>query len=217
MKRDLWRADLRSKQRTILVCDLGGGKFEVTVVRYTQATIDVVASEADVTLGGPNWTQRIVDSVCEQFKRIAEDPREDPGELRVAFQACEAAKRQLSTGSKVPIQVQHRERTLTVSMTRDDFERITADLLQRTADATVRVLQQAKVDPGDVDDVIIVGGATAMPAVGKMLQQLCSRQQSPAPLPDEAVAQGAAIHAANLERNWRGRPHFPGDYFDRRQ
>jgi molecular chaperone DnaK len=205
MKGELGRSDLKVKEKTILVYDLGGGTFDVTVVRYTPTHFRVLATDGDVMLGGLDWTQRIVDHVCEQFKRkFAEDPREDPETLRSFTQECEDAKRQLSTRSQVPIGLYYKGKTLTVSLTRGDFERMTADLLQRTKDTTELVLQQAKVESRELDDVIMAGGSTYMPVVEQMLKEVCRREPSRDVTPEEAVAQGAAIHAAILEAKETG-------------
>ena len=174
-------------------------------MRYTPTNFRVLATDGDVMLGGLDWTQRIVDHVCEQFKRkFAEDPRENPETLRSFTQECEDAKRQLSTRSQVPISLYYKGKTLTVSLTRGDFERMTADLLQRTKDTSELVLQQAKVDPRELDDVIMAGGSTYMPVVEQMLKEVCRREPSRAVVPEEAVAQGAAIHAAILEAKETG-------------
>jgi molecular chaperone DnaK len=205
MKGELGRTDVRSKEKTILVYDLGGGTFDVTVVRYTPTNFRVLATDGDVMLGGLDWTQRIVDHVCEQFKRkFSEDPRENPETLRAFTQECEDAKRQLSTRSQVPINLYYKGKTLTVSMTRSDFERMSADLLQRTKDTTELVLQQAKVDPRELDDLIMAGGSTYMPVVEQMLKEVCHREPSRDVTPEEAVAQGAAIHGAILEAKETG-------------
>jgi molecular chaperone DnaK len=205
IKGELGRADLKAKEKTILVYDLGGGTFDVTVVRYTPTNFRVLATDGDVMLGGLDWTQRIVDHVCEQFKRkFGEDPRENPETLRSFIQECEDAKRQLSVRSQVPISLYYKGKTLTVSMTRSDFERMTADLLQRTKDTSELVLQQAKVDPRELDDVIMSGGSTYMPVVEQMLKEVCKRAPSRDVIPEEAVAQGAAIHAAILEAKETG-------------
>ncbi len=205
MKGELGRGDLKAKEKSILVYDLGGGTFDVTVVRYTPTNFRVLAIDGDVMLGGLDWTQRIVDHVCEQFNRkFAEDPRENPETLRAFTQECEDAKRQLSERSQVPISLYYKGKTLTVSLTRGDFERMTADLLQRTKDTTELVLQQAKVDPRELDDVIMVGGSTYMPVVEQMLKEVCKRSPSRDLTPEEAVAQGAAIHAAILEAKETG-------------
>jgi molecular chaperone DnaK len=205
IKGELGRTDIGVKERTILVYDLGGGTFDVTVVRYTPTNFRVLATDGDVMLGGLDWTQRIVDHVCEQFKRkYSEDPRENPETLRAFTQECEDAKRQLSNRSQVPISLYYKGKTLTVSLTRGDFERMTADLLQRTKDTTELVLQQAKVDPRELDDVIMAGGSTYMPVVEQMLKEVCGRPPSHDLVPEEAVAQGAAIHAAILEARETG-------------
>ena len=125
IKGELGRSDLKTKEKTILVYDLGGGTFDVTVVRYTPTNFRVLATDGDVMLGGLDWTQRIVDHVCEQFKRkFAEDPRENPETLRAFTQECEDAKRQLSTRSQVPISLYYKGKTLTVSL---DAGRFRAD------------------------------------------------------------------------------------------
>src|SRR6202050_4056902 len=121
-KGELGRGDLKAKEKTILVYDLGGGTFDVTVVRYTPTNFRVLATDGDVMLGGLDWTQRIGDHVCEQLKRkFVEDPRENPETLRAFTQECEDAKRQLSTRSQVPISLYYKGKTLTVSLTRGDF------------------------------------------------------------------------------------------------
>jgi molecular chaperone DnaK len=104
----------------------------------------------------------------------------------------------------VPISLYYKGKTLTVSLTRGDFERMTADLLQRTKDTSELVLQQAKVDPRELDDVIMAGGSTYMPVVEQMLKEVCRREPSRDVIPEEAVAQGAAIHAAILEAKETG-------------
>ena len=112
--------------------------------------------------------------------------------------------RLLSRKSQEPINVYYKGKTLSVSLTRSDFERMTADLMQRTKDTTELVLQQAAIDPGTLDDVMMVGGCTYMPIVEQMLEEVCRRKPSRTLPPEEAVAQGAAIHAAILEAKATG-------------
>jgi len=203
MKGELGRSDLKQDAKTILVYDLGGGTFDVTVVRYTPTQFRVLATDGDVMLGGIDWTKRITEHVAEQFARkFTDDPRQDPDEMRNFAANCEDAKRALSTKTQVPLTVYFRGKTLSLQFTRKDFERMTADLLQRTRDTTELVLQQAGIEAGSLSEVVLVGGSTYMPAVEIMLTEVCHRQ----PLrdlgllrPEEAVAQGAAIHAAILE------------------
>lgn len=204
-KGELGRTDIDTFERTILVYDLGGGTFDVTVVRYTPTSFRVLATDGDVMLGGLDWSQRLVDHLAEQFKRkFNEDPRESPESLRSFFQECEDAKRALSTKSQVPVTVYHKGKTLTVSLTRGDFERMTGDLMQRTRDTTELVLHQAGVDAKSLDEVVLIGGSTYMPIVEKSLKEICGRIPSRELMPEAAVAQGAAIHAAILEAKHSG-------------
>lgn len=205
MKGELGRTDVFAEPRTILVYDLGGGTFDVTVVQYTPTQFRVLATDGDVFLGGLDWSRRLVDHIAEQFKRkYGDDPREDPETLLAFTQECENAKRQLSTRAQVPVSVYHKGNTLTVAVTRGDFERMTGDLMQRTKTTTELVLQQAKVEPGTLHDVLLVGGSTYMPVVEQMLQEVTGRPPSRDLIPEEAVAQGAAIHAAILEAKETG-------------
>jgi len=200
MKGELGRSDLAKTEKTIMVYDLGGGTFDVTVVRYTPTHFRVLATDGDVMLGGIDWTNRIVEHVAEQFRRkFSSDPLADPETRLVFTQECEEAKRKLSGKAQVPVNLYFEGKTLTVSVTRGDFERMTGDLMQRTRDTTELVLQQSGVEPGSLDEVVLVGGSTHMPVVFDMLKEVAGRVPSRELNPDEAVAQGAAIHAAILE------------------
>ncbi|MCA9042417.1 MAG: Hsp70 family protein [Planctomycetaceae bacterium] len=204
-KGELGRLDVSQKEKSILVYDLGGGTFDVTVVSYTPTHFRVLATDGDVMLGGLDWSQRIVDHVAEQFRRkFGDDPREDPETLRIFSQEAEDAKRQLSKKTQVPINVYYKGKTLTVGLTRADFERMTSDLMQRTKDTTELVLQQAGISINQLDDVILVGGSTYMPVVEHMLREVTQREPSRDLQPEEAVSQGAAIHAAILEAKETG-------------
>jgi molecular chaperone DnaK len=204
-KGELGRTDIPDFEKTILVYDLGGGTFDVTVVRYTPTSFRVLATDGDVMLGGLDWSQRLVDHLAEQFKRkFGDDPRESPESMRSFFQECEDAKRALSTRNQTPVTVYHKGKTLTVSLTRSDFERMTSDLMQRTRDTTELVLHQAGVDPKILSEVVLIGGSTYMPVVEKTLREVCGKAPSRELLPEAAVAQGAAIHAAILEAKHAG-------------
>jgi molecular chaperone DnaK len=204
-KGELGRKDLEHKEKTIMVYDLGGGTFDVTVVRYTPTTFRVLATDGDVMLGGLDWTRRVVDHVAEQFHRKhKEDPREDPESLMILTQDCEQAKRDLSGKAQIPINISYKGKNLTVALTRGDFERMTADLMQRTRDTTELVMQQAGVARGALDAVVLVGGSTWMPVVETMLREVTGVVPTRDVKPEEAVAQGAAIHAAILEARQTG-------------
>ena len=202
---ELGRTDLTDIEKTILVYDLGGGTFDVTVVRYTPTNFRVLATDGDVMLGGLDWSKRLVDHLVEQFKRkFNEDPSESAESMLAFSQEAEDAKRELSTKAQTPISVYHGGKTLTVSLTRGDFERMTADLLQRTKDTTELVLQQAGVDPAILDEVVLVGGSTYMPVVEQMIMDVTKKTPTRDMKPERAVAEGAAIHAAILEARVSG-------------
>ncbi len=191
MKGELGRPDRMARERTIMVYDLGGGTFDVTVVRYNATNFRVLATDGDVMLGGIDWTRRVVDHVAEQFHRkYNDDPRSDPETLMMLTQECEQAKRDLSDKSQTPITVYHKGKSLTVAISRSDFERMTADLMQRTRDTTELVMQQAGVGIGELDDCVLVGGSTYMPAVEIMLKETTGLVPSRDVVkPEEAVAQ----------------------------
>lgn len=202
---ELGQVNKLDREKTILVYDLGGGTFDVTVVRYNATSFRVLATDGDVMLGGLDWSRRLVDHVSEQFyRKFKMDPREDPETLQQLAQDCENAKRELSERAQVPLSVYYKGKTLTVSVTRGDFEKMTADLLQRTRDTTELVMQQAGVKPEQLDHVILVGGSTHMPVVEKMLTEVCKQKPNRDVTPEEAVCQGAAIHAAILEAKATG-------------
>lgn len=199
-KGELGRTDISQEPKTILVYDLGGGTFDVTVVRYTPTQFRVLATDGDVMLGGIDWTRRIVDHIAEQFlRKFGEDPRTDQEAIRNFTLECEDAKRLLSKQNQAPVNVYFKGKTLSLALTRSDFERMTADLLQRTQDTTELVLQQAKVDPKTLTEIVLVGGSTYMPSVERMMKEICDKPPTRDLRPEEAVAQGAAIHAAILE------------------
>jgi molecular chaperone DnaK len=191
--------------RKILVYDLGGGTFDVTVVTYTPTSFRVEATDGDTFLGGLDWTRRLVNFAAEQFQqRFKMDPRDDAHSRVALTEACEIVKEDLTKRMRTTVDVAHRGLELQVTVTRNDFERLTADLLQRTRDTTELVMELAKVGAGDLDEILLVGGSTYMPMVHQMLEELTHRQPSTALDPRIAVAQGAAVHAAILEARATG-------------
>jgi len=202
---ELGNPELANKEKTILVYDLGGGTFDVTVVRYTGISFKVLATDGDVMLGGLDWSRRLVDQVAEQFqKKFGADPREEPETMMQITQDCENAKRDLSNKAQTPISVYYKGNSMTVALTRGDFERITGDLMQRTRDTTELVMQQAGVNKGELDEVVLVGGSTHMPVVTAMLRDVTGREPTKEIKAEEAVALGASIHAAILEAKATG-------------
>lgn len=197
---ELGRADLPDVEKTILVYDLGGGTFDVTLVRHTPTHFSVVGTDGDTRLGGLDWTQRIADHYCEEFRtQFGLDPREDSRSRIALFNVCEEVKRELSVSLVADVNFEYRGQSLSLKMTRYEFEDLTADLLQRTRDTTEFVMDNAAVPVGQLDEIVLVGGSTCMPSVQTMLTEVCERAPSHMLNPQLAVAQGAAIHAAILE------------------
>jgi molecular chaperone DnaK len=193
------------RPRQALVYDLGGGTFDVTVVRYTPTHFQVLATDGDVHLGGIDWNDRLVDYVAEQFlEKHKVDPRQSPATLQMMRHDADQAKIQLSEGTQATISCRHEGKSLSLTVTREQFEDMTADLLQRTIDTSQLVIEQAEVTVKDLDAIVLVGGSTLMPKVGEALQQLTGREPYRGLSPHTAVAQGAAIHAAILEAKFRG-------------
>jgi molecular chaperone DnaK len=187
---------LPGDNRTVLVYDLGGGTFDVTLVRLSQQRFQTIAIEGDVRLGGKDWDDRIVDYVADQFQRqTGSDPRSDPLSLANLQSAAERAKRTLSKLGQTSVTCMHGGRVLTVPLSRTEFEGLTRDLLTRTRLTTQQLLRQASIDWDDVDRVLLVGGSTHMPMTGQMLQDLTGKDPDNALAVSEVVARGAALHA----------------------
>src|SRR5262245_58467274 len=155
---------LPDEQRSVLVYDLGGGTFGVTIVRLSHQRFETVAIEGDVRLGGKDWDDRIIDHVAGQFiKQHASDPRKDEQSLAALRAAAERAKRMLSKLPQTTITCTHVGQRLTVPLTRAEFEALTSDLLARTRLTTQQVVRQAGLSWDQVDRVLLVGGSTHMP------------------------------------------------------
>jgi len=191
--------------RRVLIYDLGGGTFDVTVVQYTPTHFQVLATDGDVQLGGVDWNDRLVDCVASEFKtRHGADPHESAQTLQVLRNDCDRAKIDLTDKAETRINCRHGGRAVSVTVTRDQFEAMTADLLQRTADTMRLVIEQAKLKPDALDAIVLVGGSTLMPQVPRMIERVTGRKPYQGLSPYTSVAQGAAIHAAILEAKYRG-------------
>ena len=194
----------------ILVYDLGGGTFDVTVMEIGDREFRALATDGDVHLGGQDWDRRLVDLVAEQFmERFGSDPRQHPNSLGRLWRESEDAKRTLSARSKAHILCEHGGHSLRVEVSREQFEELTKDLLDRTAFTTLETLKAAGLSWSDLDRVLLVGGSTRMPSIGVMLKDLSGREPDRTVSPDEAVAHGAALHAGVLLARHAGRsPRF---------
>jgi molecular chaperone DnaK len=187
---------LPDQQQTVLVYDLGGGTFDVTLVRLSQRRFQALAIEGDVRLGGKDWDDRIVDHVAKLFqKQYNDDPRSDPQSAAQLRNAAERAKRTLSTVPQTTLTCMHGGQVLKVPLTRSEFETLTRDLLARTRLTTYQVLRHAGLTWEQVDRVLLVGGSTHMPMTGQMLQDLTGKLPDNSLAVSEVVARGAALHA----------------------
>ncbi|HET6879698.1 MAG TPA: Hsp70 family protein [Pirellulales bacterium] len=183
----------------VLVYDLGGGTFDVTLLDMRSGDLRTLATDGDVRLGGRDWDMRLADHVADAFVREhREDPRTNPASLQRLLNEVEEAKRTLSARQNATIRIDHAGSSTTVKVTRELFEQLTADLLERTSYTTRQVLGVAGLSWADVNRILLVGGATRMPMVGRMLEQLSGKKPDQNVHPDEAVARGAAIYAGYL-------------------
>jgi molecular chaperone DnaK len=198
------------ERKKILVYDLGGGTFDVTVMELGGNDFVALATDGDVQLGGRDWDQRLVDFVAEEFiRKFGLDPREDPNTLGRLWRECEDAKRTLSARSKTAIGCDFRGQAVRVEIKREQFQEITQDLLDRTAFTTRQTLQAAGLEWSDIDRVLLVGGSTRMPAVSNMLRDLSGKEPDQSVSPDEAVAHGAALRAGLALSKYGGKaPSF---------
>jgi molecular chaperone DnaK len=196
-----------SRPRHILVYDLGGGTFDVTMMAIRGNRFTALATDGDVRLGGYDWDQRLVDLVARQFiARHGLDPREDPRAAGRLWRDCEDAKRTLSVREKVSIACDYHGHVLQVDVSREQFEEATQDLLDRTRFTTAETLRTTGLDWDHIERLLLVGGSTRMPMVRQMLERLSGRQPDALPAADEAVAHGAALRAGLLLAEQQGQP-----------
>lgn len=191
----------------VVVYDLGGGTFDVTVMDLRGRECVTLATDGDVRLGGSDWDERLVDHLAAEFIRAFDvDPRQDPNARARLARECEDAKRTLSARQRTTVAFDWRGHALRSEITRELFERLTKDLLDRTRFTTRQALAAAGLTWNDVSRVLLVGGSSRMPAVRTMLRQLSGREPDAAVAADEAVAHGAALHAGALLAESAGRP-----------
>ena len=201
------RSGSTDEPRRVLVYDLGGGTFDVTLMEIRGSEFMALATDGDVSLGGYDWDQRLVDIAAEAFLlQHGVDPRKDPVAAGRLWRECEDAKRTLSARPKAPVACECGGMTTRVEISREQFEEVTQDLLDRTRFTCVQTLKAAGMDWSDLDRVLLVGGSTRMPMVRKMLQQVSGRPPDTSVAADEAVAHGAALHAGLLLASQEGRP-----------
>jgi molecular chaperone DnaK len=194
-------------QETVLVYDLGGGTFDVSLLDVGDGVVEVRASSGDGHLGGDDFDKRIVDHLADEFKKEQGiDLRNDPQALQRLYEGAERAKVELSSATTATVNLPfitadaNGPKHLNVSITRAKFEQLVSDLIERTRGPVEQALADAKLTADDIDEVILVGGSTRIPAVQELVKRLTKgKQPNMSVNPDEVVALGAAIQAGVLK------------------
>lgn len=197
----LWFSELAQRQN-ILVYDLGGGTFDLSLVRYDKNEVKVIASSGDLKLGGIDWNHALLESICSQFKQeFGTDPRSDAESLQLLSWEVEQTKRSLTTRPNASLTCQHGGHRKVYRVRVEDFEKLTQRLVQRTSSITQKLLKDRKLGWAHIDVVLTTGGATRMPAVRRVLKKISGRTQNAALSPDLSIAHGATYYAGMLLSN----------------
>jgi len=184
---------------TVLVYDLGGGTFDVTVISLAPGEFKTLATDGDVELGGRDFDEHLATHVATEFRqRTGFDLRHDQAAWNNLLALVEQAKHTLSSRDRALVHVEHAGKSAEIAVSREEFEQLTEDLLERTAFTTRQVLAAAGVSFSELGRILLVGGSTRMPIVSGMLKQLSGITPDLSLNPDEAVARGAAIYAGYL-------------------
>ncbi|MFR1215581.1 MAG: molecular chaperone DnaK [Eggerthella lenta] len=203
--------DKTNKDEKILVFDLGGGTFDVSILELGDGVFEVASTAGDNHLGGDDWDQRIIDWMADKFKaENGIDLRQDKMALQRLKEAAEKAKMELSSTTQANINLPFitadasGPKHLDYTLTRAEFERITKDLLDRVKKPVEQALKDAGLKSGDLDEVILVGGSTRMPAVQDIVKKLTGKEPNMSVNPDEVVAMGAAVQGGVLAGDVEG-------------
>ena len=198
--------DKGEKEQTILVFDLGGGTFDVSLLEIGDGVVEVLATAGDNELGGDDWDNRIVEWLVDKFKsQNGVDLSKDKMAMQRLREAAEKAKIELSSAQQASINLPYitvdSEKNplfLDETLSRTEFQKITSDLLDRTKSPFNQVVKDAGMSVGDIDHVVLVGGSTRMPAVSELVKELTGKEPNKSVNPDEVVALGAALQAGVL-------------------
>ena len=203
--------DKTNKDEKVLVFDLGGGTFDVSVLELGDGVFEVCSTAGDNHLGGDDWDQRVIDWLADKFKKDnGIDLRGDKMALQRLKEAAEKAKMELSSTTQANINLPFitadatGPKHLDYTLTRVEFERITRDLLERCKGPVQRALSDAGLSTGEVNEVILVGGSTRMPAVQELVKTITGKQPNMSVNPDEVVAMGAAVQGGVLKGDVQG-------------
>ena len=197
--------DKQDKDQKVLVFDLGGGTFDVSLLDLADGVVEVLATNGDNHLGGDDWDQRVMDWMADKFQQEnGVDLRKDPMALQRLKEAAENAKKELSAAQQATINLpfitmnQSGPLHLNYTLTRAEFEKITRDLLDRCKTPVTKALKDANLQISQVDEVILVGGSSRMHAVQELVKQMTGKQPNMSVNPDEVVADGAAVQGGVL-------------------
>ena len=196
----------RQKNEKILVFDLGGGTFDVSILEVGEGVCEVLATSGDTHLGGDDFDKRIVDWLADEFKKeYGIDLRQDRQALQRLYEAAEKAKCELSSVLETEINLPFitadatGPKHLQMKLTRAKFEQLTADLVQRCLGPVRQAMSDAKLSPQDIHEILLVGGSTRIPAVQNLIRDFFKKEPSKTINPDEAVALGAATQAGIIQ------------------
>ncbi|MEI3324311.1 MAG: molecular chaperone DnaK [Eggerthellaceae bacterium] len=203
--------DKTNKDEKVLVFDLGGGTFDVSVLELGDGVFEVCSTAGDNHLGGDDWDQRVIDWIADKFQaENGIDLRADKMALQRLKEAAEKAKMELSSTTQTNINLPFISAGaagplhLDYTLSRAEFERITKDLLDRCKKPVEQALRDAGLSTGDVNEVILVGGSTRMPAVQELVKNMTGKQPNMSVNPDEVVAMGAAVQGGVLAGDVEG-------------
>ena len=203
--------DKQGTDQRILVFDLGGGTFDVSILDLADGVFEVLSTSGDNHLGGDDWDQRVIDWMADKFQQEnGVDLRQDPMALQRLKEAAENAKKELSAAQQTTINLpfitmnQSGPLQLNYTLTRAEFEKITRDLLERCKQPVTNALRDAKLKLSDLTEVILVGGSTRMPAVQELVKTMTGKQPNMSVNPDEVVADGAAVQGGVLTGDVEG-------------
>jgi molecular chaperone DnaK len=195
----------RKGQETIVVFDLGGGTFDVSVLEVADGVFRVISTNGDTHLGGDDFDQVLIHHVAEQFKREQGiDLRKDAMALQRLQEACEKAKKELSSAQSTDINLPFitadatGPKHLQFNLSRSEFEKLTDPLIEKCRGPVMKALKDAKLDPSKIDEVVLVGGSTRIPKVQELVKEIFKKDPHKGVNPDEVVAIGAAIQGGVL-------------------